>query len=109
MPQLDAAVRPQSLLEAERFNPSTGLAGVGGAGKLQAATSKANFRTFNEPGVSPAVLMSAVGTAPSVKVGDLIPDVSLDLGFPPEKVNIREFSKGKKIVLVGLPGAFTPT
>jgi len=43
------------------------------------------------------------------KVGEQIPDVSLDQGFPPEKVALREFCKGKKIVLVGLPGAFTPT
>jgi len=44
-----------------------------------------------------------------VKVGEEIPDVSLDKGFPPEKVNLKEFCKGKKVVLVGLPGAFTPT
>jgi len=47
--------------------------------------------------------------ATNVKVGDAIPDVSLDKGFPPEKFNLKEFCKGKKIVLVGLPGAFTPT
>jgi len=46
---------------------------------------------------------------PKVSVGDEIPDVELDQGFPPEKVNIKEFCKGKKVVLVGLPGAFTPT
>lgn len=44
-----------------------------------------------------------------VAVGDAIPAVSLDKGFPPEKVAMAEFCKGKKIVLVGLPGAFTPT
>jgi len=44
-----------------------------------------------------------------VKVGDPIPDVKLDLGFPPEKFDLAGFAKGKKIVLVGLPGAFTPT
>jgi len=42
-------------------------------------------------------------------VGDAIPNVGLDLGFPPEKVMLGEFCKGKKVVLVGLPGAFTPT
>jgi hypothetical protein len=45
----------------------------------------------------------------SVKVGDPIPSVSLDKGFPPEKVPLADYCKGKKIVLVGLPGAFTPT
>mmetsp|Transcript_80174 Transcript_80174/g.259757 ORF Transcript_80174/g.259757 Transcript_80174/m.259757 type:complete len:147 (+) Transcript_80174:60-500(+) len=47
--------------------------------------------------------------AKNVKVGDAIPGVSLDKGFPPEKFNLQEFCKGKKVVLVGLPGAFTPT
>mmetsp|Transcript_80183 Transcript_80183/g.259804 ORF Transcript_80183/g.259804 Transcript_80183/m.259804 type:complete len:130 (+) Transcript_80183:88-477(+) len=47
--------------------------------------------------------------AKNVKVGDTIPDVSLDAGFPPTKFALREFCKGKKVVLVGLPGAFTPT
>lgn len=45
-----------------------------------------------------------------VKVGDRVPaGVALDKGFPPSKVVLEEFCKGKKIVLVGLPGAFTPT
>jgi len=44
-----------------------------------------------------------------LRPGDMIPDVSLHKGFPPEKVPLQEFCKGKKVVLVGLPGAFTPT
>jgi peroxiredoxin len=44
-----------------------------------------------------------------IKVGDSIPNVGLDLGFPPEKVMLGDFCKGKKVVVVGLPGAFTPT
>ncbi|CAE8593779.1 unnamed protein product [Polarella glacialis] len=43
------------------------------------------------------------------KVGDKVPNVGLDKGFPPEKVMLADFCKGKKVVLVGLPGAFTPT
>jgi len=45
----------------------------------------------------------------SVKVGDAVPSVSLDQGFPPVKVPLADYCKDKKIVLVGLPGAFTPT
>jgi peroxiredoxin len=45
----------------------------------------------------------------SVKVGDQIPDVSLHKGFPPKMVSLKEATKGKKVVLVGLPAAFTPT
>ena len=45
----------------------------------------------------------------SIAVGSAFPDVSVDHGFPPEKVNMPERLKGKKTILVGLPGAFTPT
>jgi len=38
-----------------------------------------------------------------------VPSIDLDLGFPPERVNLAERTKGKKTILVGLPGAFTPT
>jgi len=43
-------------------------------------------------------------------VGDAIPsDLAFDLHFPPTKVNISEYTKGKKVIIMGLPGAFTPT
>ena len=42
-------------------------------------------------------------------VGDKIPSVEVDFGFPPEKVNLAERVAGKKTIIVGLPGAFTPT
>mmetsp|Transcript_15909 Transcript_15909/g.33180 ORF Transcript_15909/g.33180 Transcript_15909/m.33180 type:complete len:110 (-) Transcript_15909:649-978(-) len=29
--------------------------------------------------------------------------------FPPEKINIQDYCKDKSVVIVGLPGAFTPT
>mmetsp|Transcript_11301 Transcript_11301/g.26600 ORF Transcript_11301/g.26600 Transcript_11301/m.26600 type:complete len:200 (-) Transcript_11301:43-642(-) len=38
-----------------------------------------------------------------------IPNVGLHKGFPPEKVMLGDFCKDKKVVIVGLPGAFTPT
>jgi hypothetical protein len=46
----------------------------------------------------------------AVSVGDTIPDVGLDDGFPaPKSFPLLDFCKGKKVVLVGLPGAFTGT
>jgi peroxiredoxin len=46
----------------------------------------------------------------AVKVGDTIPqDVDLHFGFPPENINLSARFAGKKVILVGLPGAFTPT
>ena len=47
----------------------------------------------------------------SIKVGDKIPSVILshmDTGEP-KKISTDELLKGKKVVLVGVPGAFTPT
>jgi hypothetical protein len=42
-------------------------------------------------------------------VGDMLPSVELHHGFPPKKHNLATFAKDKSILLVGLPGAFTPT
>jgi len=36
-------------------------------------------------------------------------DLVLDCGFPPAKVNLADRVAGKKVLVVGLPGAFTPT
>lgn len=45
----------------------------------------------------------------AIAPGDKLPAVELDSGFPPEKVDILEYTKGKNVFIVGLPGAFTPT
>jgi len=42
-------------------------------------------------------------------VGDAVPSVELHQGFPPKKHNLADFAKNKSVVLLGLPGAFTPT
>ena len=56
-----------------------------------------------------AVALLAASASAVIKVGDTLPSVTLDLGFPPEKVNLLERAKGKNVILMGLPGAFTPT
>lgn len=45
---------------------------------------------------------------PSLQVGDAIPSVEVFEGEPGNKVNLAELFKGKKGVLFGVPGAFTP-
>ena len=52
-----------------------------------------------------------------IKIGDRIPDAilteSTEFGdacpVSPAKVSVAEASKGKRIVVFGLPGAYTPT
>jgi len=53
----------------------------------------------------------------TIKIGDRIPDANLsestEFGefcpVSPATVNVTEATKGKRIVMFGLPGAFTPT
>jgi len=55
-----------------------------------------------------AALLAASASA-IISVGDTLPSTTLDYGFPPEKINVLDRAKGKNIILMGLPGAFTPT
>jgi len=43
-----------------------------------------------------------------VAVGDSLPSVDLFENTPANKVNIADLCKGKKVVIFGVPGAFTP-
>jgi len=62
---------------------------------------------------APALFTRALHSSSSfkmpIKVGDSLPSVDLFEGTPGNKVNIAELGKGKKIVIVGVPGAFTPS
>ena len=54
--------------------------------------------------------LACITGASAIKVGDNVPkNVDLHFGFPPEKIDLAERVAGKKVILVGLPGAFTPT
>jgi peroxiredoxin len=58
-----------------------------------------------------AVALMATGAAAfsAIAPGAKIPSIEMDSGFPPEKVNMAEYTAGKNVFVVGLPGAFTPT
>ena len=45
-----------------------------------------------------------------VTPGSTIPDVVVHDGeqFPSVEVKVKDLCKGKKVVIMGLPGAFTP-
>ena len=45
----------------------------------------------------------------AIQLGEKLPAGTLDYGFPPAKINLAERASGKNIILLGLPGAFTPT
>jgi len=45
----------------------------------------------------------------SIKVGDKVPPSDLHWGFPPQRINVAQHVAGRSVVVVGLPGAFTPT
>jgi len=53
---------------------------------------------------------SSMRSMSTVAVGDVIPGgISLHRGFPPEKVDVADYLAKKTAIVVGLPGAFTPT
>ena len=55
--------------------------------------------------------MKSRSTALNIAVGDNLPSAEIFKdSFPDvEKVDVAAYAKGKNIIIVGLPGAFTPT
>jgi len=57
-------------------------------------------------------ILSTLALAGAISVGDKLPSVEMHDGFPGaggKAIDIAEYVAGKKVLLVGLPGAFTPT
>ena len=59
--------------------------------------------------VASVMLVSAVANAFTIKAGDKVPAVDLHFGFPPNFVNTEDYLEDRNVIIVGLPGAFTPT
>jgi len=56
------------------------------------------------------LLLMTTCVVSAIKVGDRIPSgVALHQGFPPQEIVLADRVANKKVLLVGLPGAFTPT
>lgn len=58
------------------------------------------------------VTILGVSTIPhvtSIKVGDKLPSAEVHSGFPPNKFDFKEYTANKSVLIIGLPGAFTPT
>jgi hypothetical protein len=57
------------------------------------------------------LLLNGVNAATkTIRVGDAMPkDLTLHYGFPPQTVNLDGRLRDKNVLLIGLPGAFTPT
>lgn len=84
-------------------------------------TDKSNNMMFSKRLLAASLITGARAFAPTtrafvarssalnVAVGDTIPDVTMDETFPPTKISLKELTAGKKIIFVGLPGAFTGT
>jgi len=46
---------------------------------------------------------------PQLQQGDRVPNAVLNEGKPDNKVHLHDVLKGKKVILFGVPGAYTPT
>eukprot|EP00967_Tisochrysis_lutea_P139129 scaffold252184_cov18-Tisochrysis_lutea.AAC.1 len=59
----------------------------------------------------PTIARPHLARALAAKAGDRVPAVSLYKAWPNEAVDMAQHTSGagKKTIIVGLPGAFTPT
>jgi len=77
---------------------------------LQPSVAGVAARQRSQPAQMDFFINDAPPTQELAAIGSKFPDIDLDFGFgPPEKINMPERLKGKRVLVVGLPGAFTPT
>jgi len=58
---------------------------------------------------APPAFLPRSQTSLNIAAGDSIPAVDLHKDFPPDMVPLAEYAKDKSLLMIGLPGAFTPT
>ena len=65
--------------------------------------------SVTQTAIATVLLCSAVASAFTIKAGDKVPAADLHFGFPPTFVSTEEYLADRNVIVVGLPGAFTPT
>ena len=75
----------------------------------QSSVPALDTRNFYRAVISMRRLLLLCAAVSAIQLGEKLPAGTLDYGFPPAKINLAERASGKNIILVGLPGAFTPT
>jgi hypothetical protein len=106
LPYVSQARRVQNSYESPGTDATESLASYLLA--LQPAVGSRSARS-HMPLASENIARRYAAAGPSMLVGEALPKVELDVGFPPERVNLAERVKGKRVIVLGLPGAFTPT
>jgi len=98
----------------------TAVGATGAAAYMTQRPDKALCDDFSVTSAAAGVVVGGIGAyllSPSSKLvqaktiapGDKIPSIVVDHGFAPiGKVNMAERCKGKTVIILGLPGAFTP-
>jgi hypothetical protein len=52
---------------------------------------------------------ASVNALAAIQANDKLPWANLHFGFPPQLVNTASYAADKNMLIIGLPGAFTPT
>ena len=65
--------------------------------------------SLSKSAIAAVMLFSAVASAFTLKAGDKVPAADLHFGFPPTFVGSEDYLADRNVIVVGLPGAFTPT
>ncbi|XP_037924200.1 peroxiredoxin-5, mitochondrial [Hermetia illucens] len=68
-----------------------------------AAVARNSFRRL-----SASRTISTTGVMSQIKVGDKLPSAELFEDSPANKINVAELASNKKVLIFGVPGAYTP-